>query len=294
MATLAANNPTLMDVAKQIEPDGGVTTDIVEMCQQDNEVLLDATVQEANNFTSHRSTIRTGIPTPTWRQFYQGVDPGKSTYAQVDEPMGMMEARSVIDKDLADLDANKDQLRLNEAAGHIEGMNQTMVQSLFYGNVATNPQGFNGLSMRFNDDTTAATKENIVTGGGSGSDNTSIWLIGWSPRTVFLTYPKGSQAGLQRVDNGLQEVTDSNGKRFTAYEDKFTWKCGLVVKDWRYVVRIPNIDVSNLVGETSAADILKLMTKAVMTAGSAPTPSQIIRIGTMATFGIALKAISSG
>jgi hypothetical protein len=38
----------------------------------------------------------------------------------------------------------------------------------------------------------------------------------------------------------------------------------------------------------------KLMTKAVMTAGSEPTPTQIIRIGTIATLGMALKAISSG
>jgi len=38
----------------------------------------------------------------------------------------------------------------------------------------------------------------------------------------------------------------------------------------------------------------KLMAKAVMIAGRAPTPSQIIRIGTIATFGTALKAISSG
>ena len=31
-----------------------------------------------------------------------------------------------------------------------------------------------------------------------------------------------------------------------------------------------------------------------MTAGSEPTPTQIIRIGTSATLGMALKAISSG
>jgi hypothetical protein len=35
------------------------------------------------------------------------------------------------------------------------------------------------------------------------------------------------------------------------------------VKDWRYVVRICNIDVSNLVGESSAADLIKLMSRAL-------------------------------
>jgi hypothetical protein len=48
-----------------------------------------------------------------------------------------------------------------------------------------------------------------------------------------------------------------------AYRDHWQWKCGIALRDWRYVVRIPNIDVSNLTGESSAADLVKLMTKAL-------------------------------
>ena len=84
MATaIGGSNPTLADWAKMREPDGGITTDIVEILQQTNDILLDMTWQEANSTTHHRSTIRTGMPAPTWRQFYQGVSPTKSTYATV-------------------------------------------------------------------------------------------------------------------------------------------------------------------------------------------------------------------
>lgn len=264
MATvIGTNNPTLIDFTKMLDGDGKITNDIVEMLTQQNELLLDMTWQEANQITSHRSTIRTGIPAPTWRQYYQGVQPTKNTYVQVDEPMGMMEARSVIDAKLADLNGNSSQFRLNEAVGFIEGMNQDMTSVLIYGNVNTSAQKFNGFMPRFSDLTTAHSKENIIDAGGTSTDNTSILLVGWSPRTAYGIFPKGMPAGLQRTDNGKQEVLDASSLRYTAYEEKFTWDAGLCVRDWRAVVRIANIDVSNLVGETSAADILKLMTKAV-------------------------------
>jgi hypothetical protein len=35
------------------------------------------------------------------------------------------------------------------------------------------------------------------------------------------------------------------------------------VKDWRYFVRICNIDISNLVAKSSAADLIELMIKAI-------------------------------
>lgn len=265
MSTLAGSNLTLMDWANQQEPDGGVTTKIVEMLMEANEMLSDMVWAEANGPTSHRVTIRTGLPSATWRQFYQGVQPSKSTTAQVDETIGMLEARSLVDKKLADLNADTNQFRLNEASAFLEAMSQEMQQTVLYGNQSTAPTEFNGLAPRFNSTSTstAASAENVVSGGGSGSDNTSIWLIGWSDTTVYGTFPKGMVSGLQREDLGVQEVEDASGNRYTAYEEKFMWDAGLVVADWRYVVRIPNIDKSNLVAETSAADILKLMTIAV-------------------------------
>lgn len=262
MATaIAATNPTLIDVAKLMEPDGGMTTDVVEMLMQDNPILEDGTFMEANGGTYHRSSVRTGIPDPTWRMFYQGVLPTKSTYAQIDEPLGMMEARSQVDQKLADMATDVGQFRLLEAAGHIEGMNQSFVETVLYGSVATSPQKFNGLLPRLAS-LSAASGENIVDAGGISSDNGSILIVNWSPRTVFFTYPKGSSAGIQRIDLGINHQADppdgSSGK-FSAYEEKFEWDCGLVVRDWRHIIRIANIDMSNLTAQSSAAALFELL-----------------------------------
>lgn len=261
MATLAATNPTLMDITKLMEPDGGVTTDVVEMLKQSNPLLDEATWVEANGGTFHRTTIRTGIPEPTWVQYYQGVQPTKSSFAQVDEPLGSMEARSQVDQRLLKNSGNPGQVRLIEAAGHLEGMSQALVDTAIYGSVSTSPAKFNGIMPRFNS-LSAASGENIIDAEGISTDNASILLINWSPATVFFAYPTGSKAGVQREDIGVNHQAippDGSGGVFTAVEEKFMQDAGLVVKDWRHVVRGANIDVSNLVAESSAADILKIM-----------------------------------
>jgi hypothetical protein len=65
---------------------------------------------------------------------------------------------------------------------------------------------------------------------------------------------------------GLVTVETSagiSGTRMRAYQDRWQWKNGIALKDWRYVVRIPNIDISNLVAKSSAADLIELMIKAI-------------------------------
>ena len=261
MATLAATNPTAMDIAKLVEPNGGVTTDVVEMLHQFNPFMDEATYLEANGGTYHRTSIRTGLPDPTWVQYYQGVQPGKSSYAQVDEPIGSMEARSQVDQRLLKNSGNPGQIRLIESQGHLEGMSQSLVDTALYGSVATSPSKFNGIMPRYSS-LSAASGENIIDAGGTSTDNASILLINWSPRTVFFTYPQGSSAGVKREDIGVNHQAippDGSSGVFTAEEEKFMQDCGLVVKDWRHIVRAANIDVSNLIAESSAADILKLM-----------------------------------
>jgi hypothetical protein len=58
-------------------------------------------------------------------------------------------------------------------------------------------------------------------------------------------------------------VQDSLGNWYQAARTLYQWDNGLVVKDWRYVVRICNIDVSNMVGQSSAADLIVLMSRAL-------------------------------
>lgn len=263
MATLSTNNPTLADVAKRSDPDGKIDT-IVELLAETNECLDDMTFMEGNLPTGHRTTIRSGLPGSTWRKLNYGVQPSKSTTVQVTDTAGMLEAYAEVDKALADLNGNTASFRLSEDRAFLESMNQTMATTLFYGDTGTDPEKFMGLAPRFSS-TTAESGDNIIVGGGSGSDNTSIWLVVWGPNTCHGIYPKGSQAGLKHQDLGEVTLEDAASGKYQGYRTHYKWDIGLSLRDWRYVVRIPNIDVSNLTkdGSGSSADLVDLMVQAI-------------------------------
>lgn len=264
MATLASNVATLADHAKRLDPDGKVPM-IVELLRQRNTILDDMLWKEGNLPTGHRTTVRTGLPTVTARRLNEGVVPSKSTTAQIDEQCSMFEAISEVDADLVKLNGNDAGFRLSEASAFIEAMNQTMAQTLFYGNAGITPEYFTGFAPRYAS-LSGTNSQNILSAGGTNSDNTSIWLIAWGENTVSGIYPKGSKAGLIHEDLGEQMIQTGVGigtGRMKAFIDRWQWKCGLAVRDWRYAVRIANIDVSNLVTESGAADLIKLMIKAI-------------------------------
>lgn len=263
MATLSVNNPTLLDLAKATDPNGQIAA-VVEILNLTNEVLADMSWVEGNLKTGHRTTIRTGIPAPTWRKLYGGVQPNKGTTAQVTDNTGMLEAYAEVDKALADLNGNTREFRLIEDRAHIEGMNQQMATTLFYGNEGTQPEAFTGLSPRYNS-LSATNAENILSGGSAGTDNSSIWLVVWGPNTVHGIIPQGSNAGLKVEDKGQVTIenADGNGGRMEAYRTHYRWDAGLTLRDWRYVVRIPNIRKSTTLADASSgAKLADLMFQA--------------------------------
>ena len=246
------------------DPDGTIAT-IVELLNQTNEILDDMTWIEGNLPTGNRTTVRTGLPAPTWRKLYGGVQPTKSTTAQVTDNTGMMEAYAEVDKALADLSGNTAAFRLSEDRAHLEGMNQELVSTLFYGNEGSEPEAFTGLAPRFNDPS-APNGDNIINGGSNDTDNNSIWLVVWGPDTVHGIVPKGSKAGFQMRDLG--EVTienvDGAGGRMQAYRTHYRWDAGLTVRDWRNIVRIANIELSDLTHDAATgANLINLMIDAV-------------------------------
>jgi hypothetical protein len=142
---LGTTNPTLLDLAKSTDPDGKIAA-VVEILNETNEILADMSWSEGNLPTGHRTTIRSGLPAPTWRKLYGGVQPTKSTKVQVTDNTGMLEAYAEVDAALADLNGNKAEFRLSEDRAHIEGMNQEMAETLFYGNEGTEPEAFTVLA----------------------------------------------------------------------------------------------------------------------------------------------------
>lgn len=92
-----------------------------------------------------------------------------------------------------------------------------------------------------------------------------MWLVSWGPNRVHGLYPKGSAGGLSHEDLGQRTVEDAEGRKFEAMVDKYTWHCGLTVRDWRAVVRLAGIQVDSLAksrGEAGFVDLHKLTIRA--------------------------------
>ncbi len=270
MAILGATAITYADWAKRIDDDGKIAT-IINLLSQSNEILKDMLVVEGNLATGHKTTVRTGLPSATWRLLNYGVAKTKSTTAQITDNCGMLETYSEIDKYIADLNGNSAEFRLSEDLAFLEGMNQQMASTLFYGNTSVNPERFMGLSPRFNtvSSATAQTAVNVIDAGGTASTNTSIWMVVWGPNTAHGIFPKGQISGLQHRDLGEWTLLDANGNPYQGYRTHFKWDMGMTVRDWRYLVRIANIDVNSLQG-ASAANLINGLIRAAHRLPTAP------------------------
>lgn len=256
MATLGNTFVDLIDIYKQQDGNGQFIP-IIEMLTEMNPILDDALAVECNKGTRHLHSIRTGLPSVSWGQLYQGIVQSKSGKAQVEDTTGFVEGLSTIDERLLELSTNEGAVRLSEAMSYLESMNQEVANKMFYGNTATDPEEFMGFAPRFND-LSAPNGNQIIDAGGTGSDNTSIWFVTWGDNQCQLLYPKGTKAGVDRQDMGRQRVTDDSGNPYYAKEEKFTWHVGLAVKDWRYVSRVANIDASNMAaGSVALYDFMR-------------------------------------
>jgi hypothetical protein len=262
MATVGQTYPDLADLRRQTNRNDEVA-DVIEIMAQELAMLADAPAVECNSGDEHLTTVRAGLPEPTWRKLYQGVQPTKGRTAQVKDSTGYLEDWSEVDAMLVDKAKNPQKFRMNEAAAHLEGIAQTVGETIVYGDTAINPERFTGLDARYSS-LTAANGNQIVDAGGTGSDNTSIWFVGWGESGTHLIYPEGSELGLKREDKGLQTKTLNDGSLYDVYREKFCKHIGLTVRDWRCNARIANIDVSALQEDPAdgGADLIQLMIKA--------------------------------
>lgn len=266
MAELASNNPTLLDLARALDPNGQIAA-VVEILNQTNEILADIPFMEGNLIDGHKVTVRTGIPEPVWFKFYKGTPPVKSTTATVTEATGILTQYAEVDKELADLNGNASAFRLQQERPILEGFGQKFARYLFYGNLTTEPEGILGLTPRFSS-LSAENADNIVNGGmlAGQTDGRSIWLVVWDESTCTGIYPKGSRTGISIDDKGVvtSETAGGSGNRLEVYRTFYKQAVGLAVPDWRFIVRICNIDNSLLSPTLSGgADLADLMFQAM-------------------------------
>ena len=283
MATaIGSYNLTLSDFAKMEKPNGDIA-ELVNILAQTNDLWKYLPFQECNDGTAHETTIVTGLPQGAWVRYNQGRTPAKGSTAQIRAQTGMIELPIVIDKHLAEKRGadRVAQARTKQAMLAIEGLTQQATTALFYEDERTNPERITGLAPHYStvNTATAASAQNVIDCGGTGSDNLSIWMLELGEGKISGLLPQGKASGVQRLDRGIVDVTDSTGiagSTFLAYKEVLSWSLGLVVENWTCGVRLCNIDVSNLIANSgSQAD---LWTKIIMGLGKLPTSSMGKRV----------------
>jgi len=259
---------TLKELANRRDPDGQIAA-IVEALSEDNEIMQDAPYFEGNDYFSNRTTRRSSLPSGSWRKINEGVGTEASGTVQVIDTIGILETYSEVDKILVDSAPNPKQFRSDEDMAFVEGLGQTLASTMFYGNSSTTPEQFTGLAPRMDDlDAT----NNVIGGGGTGSDLTSIWIVQWGRTKVHMVYPRNyaKTLGISHEDLGrdtlVENVENSSGvttstTRREIYRSFFQARAGLVVRDAKCIARYANIESSGSSNIFDEDNLIKLMNR---------------------------------
>jgi len=244
MATIGNSFRGIIDHYASTDRNGNVIP-AIEALHRLNPLMQDAHVVECNDGSGHISRIRTGLGDVAWGQLYKGIIQSKGTSMQVRDTTGFVERLATIDKRYLEKVKNPAAERADEANVALEAIAQDVQVNWFYADTATTPERFKGLAARYSSIANGgAAASQIVDGGGTGSNNTSIWLVGWGRSGTSMIIPEGSTAGVQRTDMGDQRVYDELQRPYYAKEEYFRQDVGCKVSDWRQNVRIANIDVA--------------------------------------------------
>lgn len=269
MTTLGGTYLNIMDMIQREKPDHSIAT-VGEILNQQNPALNDISMATCNDGTQNITYVRTKLPSASLLSVGGGVPLDKSNVSQITDITSRIGVASEISKRIADLNGNSAAQRALEAKAMLEALNQKAMNLWFYGNATTgipttpDPLAFDGLSKRYGL-LSGGNAEQIIDAGGTGSDNASVWFVVNGPKTVSGLVPLGAGVGIKHtpVNGGVAvSKTLSSGNIDEVYQDIWEWHLGQKVEDWRGAVRICNIDASNLVSESGAADLIKLMIKA--------------------------------
>ncbi len=255
MSVSSTSHPTMVDYVNRLDRDGRIA-DIIELIRKENELADVIPFIECNDGEGHKTTIRTGLPTPTWRKLYGGVQPTKSETRQIRDTTGIMHAYAEVDVDLVEANGNSAAWLLSENAAFIQGLNTEFMETFFYGDEGTEPEAFTGIAARYND-TTAENARNIIKEG--TTPDTSFYVLGFGPQALHGLYPKGYTMGLKEDYKGIVTIEDASsdgsaGGRFEAHRTHYRWACGISLRDWRTCARA-QVDFSELKAAPSSSEI---------------------------------------
>lgn len=261
MAALAETLPTFAEMAKQVDAGWKNILPIIELISKRHGLYAALRWEEANQAISHRTSVRTGLPTSSYRMFNLGLDPSDGSFANVTFPVAKIGTLAETDIELVKIAPNRERFLANKGFGHLESLLQKLSSEMWYGTAAT-AEGIIGLSAMYAS-TTAENAQNLIDAGGTdNSDNASIWLLNIGPNMKGI-YPRGTMAGIERdvIGEETSESLGGTGKRGRVWREFFNVGAGVACEDWRDAARIASIDVSAMLAETDDADLLKLTRK---------------------------------
>lgn len=230
--------------------------DVAEVLNETNDPIADATIQRANDITSHVVSRRTALPTPSWVKVGNGWNAGVGLLQQARETIGQLKSRYQCPQDVMKLQPNPAKFRSQQERPHIEAIGQEFANTLIGSTTPAPPEEFTGLAGRYTSLSSAANRASgaadasyvLTNGDSSASNDTSIWFIQWGPGKVYLITPRNSDGtGIKREDKGLtftagDNVTTTQGNQLWAYITEYSWDIGLCIEDCRCVKRLANID----------------------------------------------------
>lgn len=263
---------TLVELANRIDPTGKLG-DIANVLSEVNELMPDVYWQEGNDKTSHVSFKQSSEPDPTLRRIGLGVAASKGNIQPIRDTIMMTEGWSEVDERMAGLTGNVDGYRYQEDMAFLSGFTQSLTGYMVYGTNAD--EQMNGMATR-----RASIGSYCVTGGGTGSDLTSMFIAAWGP-DLFGLYPAGSKIGFDWINKGLETDKDSSSRLMGVYRTQYKWDAGLGMRDDRALYRIPNVDTSSIatLAESSLPDVDDLLLYCMRKAKSRTGPGRVVIYG---------------
>lgn len=271
MAALGIDYLTLMDAKKMLDKEIG---DVAEVLAKAVPIVNDIPYVAMNKKVKHVVALRSDLPSVYYRKANQPIPASKTTIEEREFVAAHFESKAVMDEAVAEY-GGKDRIgvnRWNQAEGHIQANAHELADLILYGSPEEDHRQVPGIAHILSTLNPAEpTSKQIIDAGGSGLDLTSIYFVSWGKKKVYGVFEEGTQAGLRRVDRSpgnmrvqIAGTTEAGGTGwYWGYEENFMVDHGLVVEDYRALARVANIDVSDLKVPADAANLLKLMTRAL-------------------------------
>jgi hypothetical protein len=271
MPAIPGQSMTLADLAQTFGNGNEAIRILVNYMSEQTALAQDVMWRATNKDTEYIFRVANALPAVQFRSINEGVFPTRGSATIITETCSLMESTFIIDKELMDISPDKQIYRLEQAQNHLEAFMQKFSEELWYGNRSGDPRGLQGLSERYST-LAGPAGDQILDAGGTGNNNASIWIITHGDRSFHGLYPKNTRAGFEHIAGGkenIQDKTDAATGAIATYEgylDRFKWRVGIALPDWRQIVRICNISVSDLLtagtASDTSADLLLLMTRA--------------------------------